>query len=198
MSIIKEITMDQAEKSNLVLPTPSRTLRLPTVGYDTNKYNYNYILNGNVYFLTFDKIEDAVEAYKTLKDDKVSVRYHVYSLFTKFDEVLAKNVLEKKVKDILKNTNYNITYLRVDNSNKDNDESHTGKVVVDRLEECKLLLSYKDDSNTRLRFYRFDPKKAIKKGSNNVTKNVDNDGFKVVTHKKRYVNAHKIQKTERS
>ncbi len=154
--------MDQLDKNNLSRPTPSRTLRILASSYDVSKYpNFNYTLNGNVYFLTFDKLDDAMNAYNKLKDDKIQVRYHVYSLFTKFDEVMNTDQLDKEVKKIL-NSDHNITYLRVDN--KDNSgQSHTGKVVVDKLDDCKTLLAFKDESSMRLRFYRFDPKKAIKK-----------------------------------
>ena len=56
------------------------------------------------------------------------------------------------------------------------------KVVIDKLDDCKVLLSYKDPSSTRLRFYRFDPKKAIKK----VTKEPNDDNFKKVVYKKNF------------
>ena len=59
-------------------PTPSRTLRIPVSEYDTNKYNYNYTLNGNVYFLSFDTIDNSVSAYTTLKNDNIPV-CHLHS-----------------------------------------------------------------------------------------------------------------------
>jgi hypothetical protein len=156
-------------------PTPSRTLRIPVSEYDTSKYSYNYTLNGNVYFLSFDSIETASSAYTTLKNDNIPVKYHVYSLFIKFDESIEKETLEQKINNVL-NNNCNITYIRVDN--KENTESHTGKVVIDKLDDCKTLLSYKDESSIRLRFYRFDPKKAIKK-----TNKPKQDGFIKVVNK---------------
>jgi phosphotransferase system IIB component len=164
-------------------PTPSRTLRIPVSEYDTNKYSYNYTLNGNVYFLSFDTIEDSMSAYTTFKNDNIPVKYHVYSLFIKFDESIEKQTLEQNIKNILSN-NCNITYIRVDN--KENTSSHTGKVVIDKLEDCKNLLSYKDDSSTRLRFYRFDPKKAIKKSNKP-------DGFVKVVNKKNNYNKSQSQ-----
>lgn len=168
-------TMDPIEKP---APTPSRTLRIPASGYDQSKYEYPSILNGNVYFLSFDDANDATAAYAKLREDKVPVRYHVYSLFVKFDELLTHEGLMARVDTILKTTNtkedHNITYTRVDASN------HTGKVVVDRLEDCKNLLGYRDDSSMRLRFYRFDPKKAIKR----IVPSQTPDGFTRVTHRK--------------
>jgi hypothetical protein len=165
-------------------PTPSRTLRIPVSEYDTNKYNYNYTLNGNVYFLSFDTIDNSVSAYTTLKNDNIPVKYHVYSLFIKFDESIETETLEQNIKNIL-NNNCNITYIRVDN--KENVVSHTGKVVIDKLDDCKNLLSYKDDTPIRLRFYRFDPKKAIKKSNKS-----DPEGFvKVVKN----INKNKFQKS---
>ena len=165
-------------------PTPSRTLRIPVSEYDTNKYNYNYTLNGNVYFLSFDTIENSVSAYTILKNDNIPVKYHVYSLFIKFDESIETEILEQNIKNIL-NNNCNITYIRVDN--KENIVSHTGKVVIDKLDDCKNLLSYKDDTPIRLRFYRFDPKKAIKKSNKS-----DPEGFvKVVKN----INKNKFQKS---
>lgn len=142
-------------------PTPSRTLRISTSSYDTSKYDYPNVQNGNVYFLTFDKLEDGVSAYERLKDDKLPVRYHVYSLFTKFDQPITKEELETKVRTIIGNQDSIITYARVDT--KDTPVTHTGKVVIDRLADCKTLLSYKDEGASHLRFYRFDPKKAIKR-----------------------------------
>jgi DNA-dependent RNA polymerase auxiliary subunit epsilon len=160
-------------------PTPSRTLRIPVSSYDSSKYDYPNVQNGNVYFLTFDKLDDALVAYNVLREDKVPVRYHVYSLFTKFDELLTKEELENKVKEVLNDDTYNITYVRIDI--KDNaDKSHTGKVVIDRINDCKSLLSYKDNNSTHLRFYRFDPKKAIKRTNGKE----DNDGFKEVKPRK--------------
>ena len=153
--------MEQTEKQT-IQPIPSRTLRVNSNGFDITKYNFKNVLNGNVYFITFDVIEDAIAAYTQLKNDKISVRYHVYSLFTKFDKVLTKEVLDEKVKEILGTSNYNLTYSRVDNKNKNN-TCHTGKVVLDKIEDCKTLLIYKDTTDNHLRFYRFDPKKTIKR-----------------------------------
>jgi hypothetical protein len=167
-------------------PTPSRTLRIPVSEYDINKYNYNYTLNGNVYFLSFDTIENSVSAYTILKNDNIPVKYHVYSLFIKFDESIETEILEQNIKNIL-NNNCNITYIRVDN--KENIVSHTGKVVIDKLDDCKNLLSYKDDSSIRLRFYRFDPKKAIKKSNKS-----DQEGFVKVVKKNTY-NKTNVQKS---
>jgi hypothetical protein len=183
--------MDPVEKS---APTPSRTLRVPQNGYDETKYDYKSTLNGNVYFLSFNDIEEAVVAYAKLRDDKVPVRYHVYSLFVKFDELLDTDKLTEHVTGILKDAAKNITYVRVDASN------HTGKVVVDRLDDCKMLLSFRDAGTTRLRFYRFDPKKAIKRldtsyesrelsprrvpRSQGERKKGDDDGFTKVEYKK--------------
>ena len=62
--------------------------------------------------------------------------------------------------------------------NKENVANHTGKVVIDNLDDCKNLLSYKDETTTRLRFYRFDPKKAIKKSNK-----PNNDGFVKVANR---------------
>lgn len=172
--------MEQVEKPT---PTPSRTLRVPQAGYDEKKYDYQSTLNGNVYFLTFNTIEDATAAYEKLREEKVPVRYHVYSLFVKFDDTLSTEKLQELVNDILKGTDKNITYTRVDESN------HTGKVVVDRLEDCKSLLTHRDDTAVRLRFYRFDPKKAIKRLSapGDGDKKGAIDGFTRVVYKKRPV-----------
>jgi len=180
--------MDQEEKP---APTPSRTLRVPQNGYDDKKYDFASTLNGNVYFLTFDDIDSAVSAYQKLKDDKVPVRYHVYSLFVKFDETLSSEKLTEHINSILKETNKNVTYTRVDGSN------HTGKVVVDRLDDCKNLLVYRDETTMRLRFYRFDPKKAIKRLEHpgdakqfhqvrRTNARPDDSGFTKVEYKKRF------------
>lgn len=169
--------MEQVEKS---APTPSRTLRIPASGYEKQKYDYESTLNGNVYFLSFTDLEAAKVAYTKLREDKVPVRYHVYSLFVKFDEQLANDKLMEGVKAILDKdmtVPHNITYTRIDTSN------HTGKVVVDRLDDCKTLLGHRDDSVTRLRFYRFDPKKAIKRITPSDLQQT-NDGFTKVNYKK--------------
>lgn len=168
-------SMDQEKPT----PTPSRTLRIPQGGYDEKKYDYKSTLNGNVYFLTFDEISDAVLAYQKLREDKVPVRYHVYSLFVKFDEVMTNEQLGDNIDKVLSDEKKNVTYIRVDVSN------HTGKVVVDRLDDCKTLLAYRDTSSLRLRFYRFDPKKAIKRLDAPVPRTTDNDGFTRVEHKRR-------------
>ena len=126
-------------------PTPSRTLRIPVSEYDTKKYNFNYTLNGNVYFLSFNTIEESVSAYSTLKNDNIPVKYHVYSLFIKFDESIDKETLEQNIKTIL-NNNCNITYIRVDN--KENVANHTGKVVIDKY-YLIVVLSTKDHIRPR-------------------------------------------------
>lgn len=178
-------SMDQEKPT----PTPSRTLRVAQSAYDEKKYDYKSTLNGNVYFLTFDEIADAVQAYQKLRDEKVPVRYHVYSLFVKFDEILTNEQLSDHINKVLstesKNADArraNVTYIRVDPSN------HTGKVVVDRLDDCKTLLAYRDTSSLRLRFYRFDPKKAIKRldtPTYDKPSRANDDGFTKVEHKKR-------------
>jgi hypothetical protein len=168
------------EKIEKLAPTPSRTLRIPVSGYDTAKYEYPSTLNGNVYFISFNTIEEATAAYTKLRDDKVPVRYHVYSLFVKFDEQLSNDSLCERLQGILHtgtDNQHNITYTRIDASN------HTGKVVVDRLDDCKTLLGYRDESTMRLRFYRFDPKKAIKRIMP-VAVQPSNDGFIKVTNRK--------------
>ena len=175
--------MDQVEKP---APTPSRTLRVAQSAYDEKKYDYKSTLNGNVYFLTFDAISDAVQAYEKLREDKVPVRYHVYSLFVKFDETLTTEKLSELVNETLKDVEKNVTYTRVDTSN------HTGKVVVDRLEDCKILLAHRDTTSLRLRFYRFDPKKAIKRlDVAYESKPKTQDGFTKVQYKSRKTGLYK-------
>lgn len=185
--------MEQEKKPNpSAQPTPSRTLRVLSAGFDPSAYaeylqtlNGVSTLNGNVYFITFDRIEQAVQAYHKFKEDKLPVRYHVYSLFTKFDELLTREALEARIGAILGDAPYNVTYMRIDPATAGQTGSHTGKVVVDRLDDCKVLLGFKDDSAMRLRFYRFDPKKAIKKTAALRPAQRSVDGFQTVSYKKR-------------
>jgi hypothetical protein len=147
--------MQQQEEVVTNTPTPSRTIRITHDGDYTVSVNHGVTKaeNGRS-FLTFSTLEDAITAFGELRAADVRSSYLTYSLFVKSQAELTEDSLKEQVLALVPSAH--VTYLRVD------DNTHTGKVVVDILEDYQTV---KGSSSETLRFFHFDPKRVRSQGS---------------------------------
>ena len=147
--------MQQSEEVVTNTPTPSRTIRITHDGDYTVSVNHGVTKTEHGRsFLTFTTLEDAITAFGELRAAEVRSSYLTYSLFVKSQTELTEDTLRTQVLAIVPSAN--VTYLRVD------DNTHTGKVVVDILEDYQTV---KGTANETLRFFHFDPKRVRSQGS---------------------------------
>jgi hypothetical protein len=147
--------MQQQEEVVTNTPTPSRTIRITHDGDYTVSVNHGVTKaeNGRS-FLTFTTVEEAMTAFGELRAADVRSSYLTYSLFVKSQAELTEDSLKTSVLALVPSAH--VTYLRVD------DNTHTGKVVVDLLEDYQTI---KGSSSETLRFFHFDPKRVKSQGS---------------------------------
>ena len=147
--------MQQQEEVVTNTPTPSRTIRITHDGDYTVSVNHGVTKaeNGRS-FLTFTTVEEAMTAFAELRAADVRSSYLTYSLFVKSQAELTEDTLKTQVLALVPSAH--VTYLRVD------DNTHTGKVVVDILEDYQTV---KGSSSETLRFFHFDPKRVRSQGS---------------------------------
>jgi hypothetical protein len=113
----------------------------------------DYVSSVNVFispngraFVECANIEDAQVLFETFRENDLKPRVSNYSLFFRSTEA----VTYQEARIIFEGlTNANIMYMRVDDNN------HTGKLVVDSLEEYQALKAYEDNT---MQFYHFNPK----------------------------------------
>ena len=147
--------MQQQEEVVTNTPTPSRTIRITHDGDYTVSVNHGVTKTEHGRsFLTFTTLEDAITAFGELRAAEVRSSYLTYSLFVKSQAELTEDTLRTQVLAIVPSAN--VTYLRVD------DNTHTGKVVVDLLEDYQTV---KGTASETLRFFHFDPKRVRSQGS---------------------------------
>ena len=147
--------MQQQEEVVTNTPTPSRTIRITHDGDYTVSVNHGVTKaeNGRS-FLTFTTVDEAMTAFAELRAADVRSSYLTYSLFVKSQSELTEDSLRTEVLALVPSAR--VTYLRVD------DNTHTGKVVVDLLEDYQTV---KGSSSETLRFFHFDPKRVKSQGS---------------------------------
>jgi hypothetical protein len=147
--------MQQQEEVVTNTPTPSRTIRITHDGDYTVSVNHGVTKaeNGRS-FLTFTTVDEAMTAFAELRAADVRSSYLTYSLFVKSQAELTEDSLRTQVLALVPGAH--VTYLRVD------DNTHTGKVVVDLLEDYQTV---KGSSGETLRFFHFDPKRVKSQGS---------------------------------
>jgi len=147
--------MQQQEEVVTNTPTPSRTIRITHDGDYTVSVNHGVTKaeNGRS-FLTFSTLDEAMTAFAELRAAEVRSSYLTYSLFVKSQAELTEDSLRTEVLALVPSAH--VTYLRVD------DNTHTGKVVVDILEDYQTI---KGSSSETLRFFHFDPKRVRSQGS---------------------------------
>ena len=147
--------MQQQEEIVTNTPTPSRTIRITHDGDYTVSVNHGVTKTEHGRsFLTFTTLDDAITAFGELRAAEVRSSYLTYSLFVKSQAELTEDTLRTQVLAIVPSAN--VTYLRVD------DNTHTGKVVVDILEDYQTV---KGTTNEALRFFHFDPKRVRSQGA---------------------------------
>lgn len=155
--------MQQQEEVVTNTPTPSRTIRITHDGDYTVSVNHGVTKTEHGRsFLTFTTLEDAITAFGELRAAEVRSSYLTYSLFVKSQAELTEDTLRTQVLAIVPSAN--VTYLRVD------DNTHTGKVVVDLLEDYQTV---KGTTSETLRFFHFDPKRVRSQGSRAPRENGD-------------------------
>jgi hypothetical protein len=101
--------------------------------------------NENVNYVEVVDVPSIAAVKKVLDDGEMKYKQCSYSTFVRFKDELTVEQLKKVTTDLC--ANVNILYSRVDENN------HTGKLVVDRLEDYNTLKGNTGDVS----FYRFSP-----------------------------------------
>lgn len=101
--------------------------------------------NENVNYVEVVDVPSIVAVKKVLDDGEMKYKQCSYSTFVRFKDELSVDQLKKVASDLCENVN--VLYSRVDENN------HTGKLVVDRLEDYNTLKGNTGD----ISFYRFSP-----------------------------------------
>ena len=101
--------------------------------------------NENVNYVEVVDVPSIAAVKKVLDDSEMKYKQCSYSTFVRFKDELTVEQLKKVATDLCNNAN--VLYSRVDENN------HTGKLVVDRLEDYNTLKGNTGDVS----FYRFSP-----------------------------------------
>ena len=101
--------------------------------------------NENVNYVEVVDVPSIAAVKKVLDEGEMKYKQCSYSTFVRFKDELTVEQLKKVTTDLCENVN--ILYSRVDENN------HTGKLVVDRLEDYNTLKGNTGDVS----FYRFSP-----------------------------------------
>jgi len=127
----------------------SRTFRVLNLNDDvkTNVEKMDVVVtqHENVHYVEVTSMNDIATVRKLFDDSEIKYKQCSYSTFVRFKESLTQEELTAAAKELVENVN--ILYSRVDENN------HTGKLVVDRLEDYNKLKNSTGDIN----FYRFSP-----------------------------------------
>jgi hypothetical protein len=127
----------------------SRTFRVlnltDEVKSDVVKMNVVVTQHENVHYVEVASMEDIASVRKLFDDSEIKYKQCSYSTFVRFKDTLSQDDLKAAALELAENVN--ILYSRVDENN------HTGKLVVDRLEDYNKLKNSTGDIN----FYRFSP-----------------------------------------
>ena len=99
----------------------------------------------NVHYVEVASMEDIASVRKLFDESETKYKQCSYSTFVRFKDTLTQDELNAAATELAENVN--ILYSRVDENN------HTGKLVVDRLEDYNKLKNSTGDIN----FYRFSP-----------------------------------------
>jgi hypothetical protein len=99
----------------------------------------------NVHYVEVASMDDIASVRKLFDESETKYKQCSYSTFVRFKDTLTQDELNAEATELAENVN--ILYSRVDENN------HTGKLVVDRLEDYNKLKNSTGDIN----FYRFSP-----------------------------------------
>jgi hypothetical protein len=127
----------------------SRTFRVLNLTDDVKgsveKLNVVVTQHENVHYVEVASMDDIASVRKLFDESEIKYKQCSYSTFVRFKDTLTQDELNAAATELAENVN--ILYSRVDENN------HTGKLVVDRLEDYNKLKNSTGDIN----FYRFSP-----------------------------------------
>jgi DUF971 family protein len=127
----------------------SRTFRVlnltDEVKGNVEKLNVVVTQHENVHYVEVSSMDTIASVRKLFDDSEIKYKQCSYSTFVRFKDTLTQDELNAAATELAENVN--ILYSRVDENN------HTGKLVVDRLEDYNKLKNSTGDIN----FYRFSP-----------------------------------------
>jgi hypothetical protein len=127
----------------------SRTFRVlnltDEVKGNVEKLNVVVTQHESVHYVEVASMEDIASVRKLFDESETKYKQCSYSTFVRFKDTLTQDELNAAATELAENVN--ILYSRVDENN------HTGKLVVDRLEDYNKLKNSTGDIN----FYRFSP-----------------------------------------
>jgi hypothetical protein len=127
----------------------------------------------NINYVELASVDDIAEIKSMFDSNNMKYKQCSYSTFVRFKDELTVEQLNALASELCENVN--ILYSRVDDNN------HTGKLVVDRLEDYAKLKSNTGDVN----FYRFDPGNVTSRVNTNQERKPvqDNNGWQKVQSK---------------
>jgi len=127
----------------------SRTFRVlnltDSVKSQLEKLNVVVTQHENVNYIEMSTSENIASVREILDSNEIKYKQCSYSTFVRFKDSLTVEQLNQTASELCENVN--ILYSRVDENN------HTGKLVVDRLEDYNKL----KNSTGEINFYRFSP-----------------------------------------
>jgi len=118
----------------------------------------------NINYVEVEMVENITNVRSLLDENEIKYKQCSYSTFVRFKNELTLEELNNTVKELC--ANVNVLYSRVDENN------HTGKLVVDRLEDYNTLKSNTGDVS----FYRFSPVNVSVQPRNVQNRRPVNDG----------------------
>ena len=127
----------------------SRTFRVLNLTDDVktklSELNTTVTLHETINYVEVSSVDDIAKVRSVLDENEMKYKQCSYSTFVRFKNELTLEQLDTIAKELC--ANVNVLYSRVDENN------HTGKLVVDRLEDYNTLKSNTGDVS----FYRFSP-----------------------------------------
>jgi hypothetical protein len=127
----------------------SRTFRVlnltDEVKTELTKLNSVVTQHENINYVEVSSVDGIDDVKSVLDSNDMKYKQCSYSTFVRFKDELTLSQLNETANKLCKNVN--ILYSRIDENN------HTGKLVVDKLEDYNMLKSNTGD----ISFYRFSP-----------------------------------------
>jgi len=118
----------------------------------------------NINYVEVVSVDDISKVKSLFDENEMKYKQCSYSTFVRFKNELTLEQLNTTAKELCENVN--VLYSRVDENN------HTGKLVVDRLEDYNTLKSNTGDVS----FYRFSPVNVSVQSRNVQSRKPANDG----------------------